>query len=217
VKADHRLGDAQSADRVGGAFTEAIIKQMAAGTEQPVILPMSNPTRLAEATPADLLRWTDGRALVATGSPFAPVRVGPHLRSIGQANNALVFPGLGLGTIVSQARRVTDGMIHAAAQAIASVADAGWPEQALLPDIGSIRATSRAVAVAVARAAISDGVAQRQLADGSIEAAVLGAEWTPDYRPIVAVWATRIGEPRVTTKTTQSKTAQGLLGSHRFG
>ena len=101
---------------VHGAFTEQIVREMAAHVDQPVILPMSNPTSLSEATPADLVRWTGGRALIATGSPFGPVTYQGVTYQIGQANNALIFPGLGLGTLLSRARRITDHMITAAAQ-----------------------------------------------------------------------------------------------------
>src|SRR5437588_95370 len=101
-----------------GTFTEAVVRTMAQGCEQPIILPLSNPTRLSEADPADLIRWSDGRALVATGSPFEPVTYDKVSYVVGQANNALVFPGLGLGAVVARASRVTDHMILAAAQAV---------------------------------------------------------------------------------------------------
>jgi malate dehydrogenase (oxaloacetate-decarboxylating) len=112
---------------VPGAFDEATVTAMAAAVERPIILPLSNPTSLAEAIPADLLAWTEGRALVATGSPFAPVTHDKTTHVIGQANNALVFPGLGLGTIVSRARLLTDAMFAAAAQAVANLVDASQP------------------------------------------------------------------------------------------
>lgn len=112
---------------VGGAFTEEIVKEMASHVERPAILPMSNPTPLSEAKPQDLIEWTEGRALVTTGSPFAPVEYGGVTYEIGQANNALVFPGLGLGTIVSKARLMTDSMFVASAEAIASMVNVGKP------------------------------------------------------------------------------------------
>ena len=108
-----------------GAFTEAIVRDMAAHTDRPIIMPLSNPTSKAEALPADLLAWTDGRALVATGSPFAPVELDGVTYRIAQANNALVFPGLGLGVTVARAHRITDRMIAAAADAVARLSDAG--------------------------------------------------------------------------------------------
>ena len=107
-----------------GAFTEEIVREMARHTPRPVIFPLSNPTSKSEAVPADLLRWTEGRALVGTGSPFAPVEVNGKLVPIAQVNNSYIFPGLALGILVSRARRVTDGMIMAAAKALASLSPA---------------------------------------------------------------------------------------------
>jgi malate dehydrogenase (oxaloacetate-decarboxylating) len=112
---------------VAGAFTEEIVKEMAAHVERSVILPMSNPTALSEAKPADLITWTDGRVLVATGSPFAPVTYKKTTYVIGQANNAFIFPGLGLGTIVSRARIIANSMLAAAAQAVADMIDVSHP------------------------------------------------------------------------------------------
>jgi malate dehydrogenase (oxaloacetate-decarboxylating) len=149
-----------------------------------VILPMSNPTHLAEAVPADLLRWTDGRALVATGSPFEPVAHEGVTYEIGQANNALVFPGLGLGVIAARATRVTDGMIVAAAQSIAELVDTSTPGASLLPKVEGLRATSAAVAAAVARAAQRDGVAGVAV-DGDVEDRIRRLMWKPAYRPVL--------------------------------
>ncbi len=167
-----------------GAFTEAIVKDMAAHVQRPVILPMSNPTELAEAVPADLIAWTEGRALVATGSPFSPVRYGDIDFVFGQANNALVFPGIGLGVIAAQASRVTDGMLAAAAHAVASLTDSARQGAALLPPVAELRDTSVAVAVAVARAAREDGVARATLGE-DLTAQVKDLMWQPVYRPIV--------------------------------
>ncbi|MFB7502190.1 NAD-dependent malic enzyme [Streptomyces broussonetiae] len=184
----------------GGAFTEEIVRAMAAHTERPIILPMSNPTDLAEATPADLLDWTDGKALVATGSPFAPVEREGTTYEIGQANNALVFPGLGLGTIVARASRITDGMLRAAADAVArrtgETGDAGGAggtgstsasrqDASLLPPVRDLRATSEAVAVAVVRAAVAEGVARADVGDAA--QAVRAARWEPVYPPVEVV------------------------------
>jgi len=166
-----------------GAFTEEIVRTMAAGCERPILLPLSNPTRLAEATPGDLLRWTDGRALVATGSPFDPVTLDKVTYVIGQANNALVFPGLGLGAVVARAARVTDGMIFAAAEAVAGLVDPSTPGASLLPQINDVRETSVAVAGAVAGAARDAGVARAPL-DADLEAQVRRAMWEPVYRPV---------------------------------
>jgi malate dehydrogenase (oxaloacetate-decarboxylating) len=119
---------------------------MAAHTQRPIILPMSNPTPLAEATPADLMRWTGGRALVATGSPFPRVTLDGATYVIPQANNALVFPGLGLGVVVSRAKRITDRMFFAAAQAVAAMVDPAQPGAPLLPQVTNLRTVSAAVA-----------------------------------------------------------------------
>ncbi|KUN30125.1 NAD-dependent malic enzyme [Streptomyces antibioticus] len=170
----------------GGAFTETVVRAMAAHTDRPIILPMSNPTRLAEAVPAELLDWTDGRALVATGSPFEPVTRDGVTHLIGQANNALVFPGLGLGAVVARATRVTDGMLSAAAHAVAAQVDPTAPGAAILPLTNELRRTSTAVAVAVARAAAEDGVARTAI-DATIEERVREAMWEPVYRPVTAV------------------------------
>ena len=108
---------------------------MAAHTERPIIMPLSNPTSRCEALPEDLIHWTDGRALVATGSPFPPVNYGDRVYTIAQANNALVFPGLGLGVTVARARRITDPLIAAASDAVARLSDAATPGSALLPPL----------------------------------------------------------------------------------
>jgi malate dehydrogenase (oxaloacetate-decarboxylating) len=144
---------------VGGAFTESIVRKMAEHVERPMIFPLSNPTERIEAVPADLITWTDGRALVGTGTPWEPVPFQGIEYGIGQANNALVYPGIGLGTLVSRAGHVTDGMLLAAAEAIAGLVDTHRPGAALLPDVENLRASSATVAVAVARQAVADGVA----------------------------------------------------------
>jgi len=167
-----------------GAFTEEIVRQMAAHAPRPVILPMSNPTELAEATPADLIAWTDGQALVATGSPFGPVHHNGRRFEIGQANNALVFPGIGLGVIAAEATRVTDGMLAAAAHAVANLIDSSAPGASLLPPVEELRDTSLAVAVAVVEAAEKDGVA-RATPRADLTEHVRSLMWQPAYRPIV--------------------------------
>jgi malate dehydrogenase (oxaloacetate-decarboxylating) len=164
-----------------GAFTEQIVRELASHVERPVILPMSNPTELAEATADELISWTKGRALVATGSPFEPVEWGGTSYVIGQANNALVFPGIGLGVIAAQASRVTDGMLAAAAHAVAHLTDTSKLGAPLLPPVEQLRSTSVAVAVAVARAAEQDGVARAQPQSRDPQDLM----WQPDYRPIV--------------------------------
>jgi malate dehydrogenase (oxaloacetate-decarboxylating) len=166
-----------------GAFTEAVVRDMAAHTEWPVILPMSNPTALSEAAPADLIKWTDGRALVATGSPFGAVNHGGIRYEIGQANNALIFPGLGLGVIAARARRVTDGMLLAAARAVADLVDISTPGASLLPLVADLRETSVTVATAVARAAEAEGVTSATL-DADLVGQVRALMWEPRYRPV---------------------------------
>ncbi|MGO8870707.1 MAG: NAD-dependent malic enzyme [Acidimicrobiales bacterium] len=164
-----------------GAFSELAIREMAARTKAPIVLPLSNPTANSEAAPSDVLAWSDGRALVATGSPFPPVRVGGAERVIGQANNVFVFPGVGLGTIVSGAAEVTDRMFLVAATTLAGlVSDDRLEEGALYPALSDLRQVSRQVAVAVATEARSSG--RCRLEPGtSLDAAVEAAMWTPDY------------------------------------
>ncbi len=143
-----------------GAFTEEIVRTMAAHTERPIIFPLSNPTSKSEAIPADLLLWTEGRAIIGTGSPFAPVEFGAKKIPISQVNNSYIFPGLALGILVSRARRVTDAMMMAAAKALAALSPARQDKNApLLPPIGDSRKVSLVVAEAVGRQAIADGVA----------------------------------------------------------
>jgi malate dehydrogenase (oxaloacetate-decarboxylating) len=168
-----------------GAFTEAIVRQMAAHVERPVIMPLSNPTSRAEAVPADLIAWTDGRALVATGSPFDPVSHEGTTYRIAQANNALVFPGLGLGVAVARARRVSDRMLAAAADAVAGLSDATTRGAPLLPPVDNLREVSATVAVAVAKAAVADGLAEVAL-DDPIQL-VHQAMWQPEYPRVEAV------------------------------
>jgi malate dehydrogenase (oxaloacetate-decarboxylating) len=168
-----------------GAFSEPIVRRMAAAVERPIILPLSNPTSRCEALPEDLLRWTDGRALVATGSPFPPVDHDGQRYVIAQANNALVFPGLGLGVAVSRARRVSDAMIAAAAQAVAELSDVRRPGAALLPPVDDLRLVSAAVGIAVARAAAAEGLGEVELSDPVQQ--VHEAMWRPEYPHVEAV------------------------------
>ncbi|WP_142343358.1 oxaloacetate-decarboxylating malate dehydrogenase [Bacillus cereus] len=177
---------------VAGAFKEAIIKEMASHVERPIILPMSNPTPLAEAKPADLIEWTEGRALVATGSPFEPVTYNGVTYVIGQSNNALIFPGLGLGTIVVRASVMTDGMFAAAAEAVASMVDTSQPGAPILPEVEELRNISEMVAIEVAKVAVAEGVARVNLSDNDIKMAVQEAMWKPEYRQIKAVEKVRI-------------------------
>lgn len=168
---------------VGGAFSEAMIRDMAAHTERPIIMPLSNPTANAEAMPRDIIPWTDGRAIIATGSPFAPVSYNGKTYEIAQGNNAFVFPGLGLGVIISKANRVTDAMIRAAAHTLADHSPSKKdPTASLLPSFDDIVTVSQAIAKAVARQAIADGVAG---IDGKadLDFLIKRHTWEPKYYP----------------------------------
>jgi len=152
---------------------------MARHVERPLVFPMSNPTSQSEARPCDLLAWTGGRALVATGSPFEPVRFDGRDVAFGQGNNAFVFPGVGLGVMVSGAIEVTDAMFSAAARQLASEVDASdLAEGRLFPRVRDLRRISAAIARAVAREAVSSGLG-RSLTDEQIARAVAGAMWEP--------------------------------------
>jgi malate dehydrogenase (oxaloacetate-decarboxylating) len=154
---------------------------MAEAVERPVLMPLSNPTCQSEATPADLMAWTDGRALVATGSPFEPVAVGGRASRISQGNNAFVFPGLGLGVLVAEAREVSDGMCHAAAVALADQVSPGdLASGSLFPPIRDLRRVATHIAEAVVREARDTGLG-RALPDEAIADAVSAAQWSPCY------------------------------------
>ena len=170
-----------------GAFTEAIVRDMAAHTDRPIIMPLSNPTSKCEALPDDLIAWTDGRVLTATGSPFGPVTYRGRTYHVAQSNNALVFPGLGLGVTVSKASRISERMIAAAADAVARLSDAATPGAPLLPPMDDLRAVSAAVAIAVATAAADEGLAQVELHDPIQQ--IYDAMWRPDYPRIELTWS----------------------------
>jgi malate dehydrogenase (oxaloacetate-decarboxylating) len=164
-----------------GIFSEAVVRAMAEHVERPAIFPLSNPTSQAEAVPADLVAWTGGRALIATGSPFPPVIFEGRTLRIGQGNNAFVFPGLGLGALVSEARAVTSSMFRVAAQTLAGAVSAADLEAgALFPPIGQLRPVTAAIAEAVVRTAREDGVGSA-IPDAGIPAAVAAAMWEPAY------------------------------------
>lgn len=166
-----------------GAFTEEIVREMGRNAERPVIFPLSNPTSKSEAVPADLLRWTDGRAIVGTGSPFAPVDFGGRGVPISQVNNSYIFPGLALGILVSRASRVTDGMMMAAAKALAGLSPSRQDKDApLLPPIADSRKVSRAVATAVGQAAMAAGVSELPDAE-TLERELDAYVWEPVYLP----------------------------------
>lgn len=168
-----------------GAFTPTIIREMAAHCEQPIIMPLSNPTSRCEAVPSDVIDWTQGRALIATGSPFEPVVYDGVTYEIAQANNALVFPGIGLGVITAKASRVSDGMILAAADAVARATRATEIGSSLLPSISELRHVSASVGLAVAQQAISEGLAHREVTD--LVQAVSDNMWRPVYPQVEVV------------------------------
>lgn len=163
-----------------GSFTKEVVEAMVANTDHPKIFPLSNPTKLHEAMPDDLIKWSDGKALVATGVPVDPVTASNGVTyEIGQANNMLVYPGLGLGTIVAKAKVLSDGMISAAAHALGGMVDASQPGAPVLPPVSRLSEMSFRVAVAVAKQAIAEGLNQVEIDD--VEAAVKAAQWTPEY------------------------------------
>ena len=164
-----------------GAFSESIVREMAKKVDGPIIFPLSNPTDRSEATPADLLRWTAGRALIATGSPFAPVDLGGKQIPIGQCNNVYIFPAVGLGLVASRARRVTDKMMIAAARALGENSPAlRDPKAALLPSLRDLRRIAREIAFAVGaeaqRAAVAAPSTPAELRDR-----ILATQWVPEY------------------------------------
>ncbi|MBU7568182.1 NAD-dependent malic enzyme [Weissella hellenica] len=161
-----------------GHFTEEIVREMAAHAERPIILPLSNPTKLHEAIPEDVINWSEGRALVATGMPFEPVNYDGVAYHIGQANNAVVYPGIGLGVIASKANLLTENMLSASATALGELVDTSKVGSAILPSFEKLSEISTAVATAVAQAAIDDGVAQQQ---GDAKTLVEKYQWHPVY------------------------------------
>jgi malic enzyme len=164
-----------------GTFGEEVVREMARHVERPLVFPMSNPTSQSEATPADVLAWTEGRALVATGSPFDPVRVGGREVEIAQGNNVYVFPGVGLGAMVSDATEVTAGMFRGAARQLAAeVSDADLARGRLFPPVRELRRVAASIARAVAREASASG-AGRPLSDDAIAGDVAAAMWEPGY------------------------------------
>jgi malic enzyme len=168
---------------VGGVFDEAVVRTMAGGANRPVILPLSNPTSKSEAMPVDILRWSDGRAIVATGSPFDAVEVEGQRHEIGQANNVFIFPGLGLGAIVAETTSITPRMFLLAAHALAEAVTAErLATGAIYPPVDALRAVSRAIAARVAREAVDVGLAGIDPAT-DIDALVDDAMWWPEYVP----------------------------------
>jgi malate dehydrogenase (oxaloacetate-decarboxylating) len=170
---------------VAGLFTEEVVREMAAHVARPLVFPLSNPTANAEGHPRDLLTWTEGRALIATGSPFGSVTYAGRTVPIGQGNNAFVFPGVGLGVLVAEAQRVSDAMFAVAAEALAAqVTEARLAEGWLYPPIGTLRAVTARVALAVARQARDEGLG-RPGSDEELERTVADAMWEPVYPELV--------------------------------
>jgi malate dehydrogenase (oxaloacetate-decarboxylating) len=180
----------------GGCFTREVVRQMAAKNERPVIMPLSNPTSMAEAVPADIYDWTDGKALVATGSPFAPVTVNGQLRRTGQCNNVFVFPGMGLGVLASGAREVRPAFFTAAAHAVSDcVSRAEREEGMLVPAVATLKAVSAKVALAVAMKAVLEGVDrscvyatfQHNQDETRMKQLIHKMRWNPQYLPLVGM------------------------------
>jgi malate dehydrogenase (oxaloacetate-decarboxylating) len=169
-----------------GGFTEEAVREMARHVERPVIFPLSNPTSRSEATPQNLMEWTEGRALVGTGSPFEPVNVGGRRVPVAQTNNSYIFPGLALGIVASRARHVTDTMVKAAArELVRHLPTQKDKEGSLLPPLSEARALGRLIGEAVGRQAILDGEAQVT----SVEELMHGIEaniWEPVYEPYLS-------------------------------
>lgn len=165
-----------------GAFTEEIVKEMAAHTPRPIIMPLSNPTKLAEAKAKDLIEWTDGKALVGTGIPAADVEYNGVTYQIGQANNALMYPGLGLGLIASTATRVNAEIISQASRALGGIVDVTKPGAAILPPVAKITEFSQTIAETVAKSVVAQKLNREEITD--IKEAVESAKWIPEYKSL---------------------------------
>jgi malate dehydrogenase (oxaloacetate-decarboxylating) len=172
-----------------GSFTQEVVQEMAKHVERPIILPLSNPTKLHEAKPEDLIHWTDGRALVATGSPFPPVKYKGKEIEVAECNNSVCFPGIGLGGVLCKTKLMTDKMLVAAVTALAKEAPAMQdPEKALVPGVEQARRVSVKIAVAVIRCAVEEGLAQTPdipTSDEELQQWVEAQMWDPVYRPYV--------------------------------
>ncbi|MFZ0229511.1 MAG: malic enzyme-like NAD(P)-binding protein, partial [Mycobacterium sp.] len=169
-----------------GAFTEAIVRELASKTQRPIIFPLSNPTSRAEAHPAELDRWTDGRALIATGSPFAPLQRNGVDYVVAQCNNVYIFPAMGLAVTAAQATRVTDEMMRVAAATLGDASPALTdPNLPLLPSWSDVPDVAVRIAQAVAAQAVADGVAPKRSSE-ELADRIAQVHWTPDYPPTQA-------------------------------
>jgi malate dehydrogenase (oxaloacetate-decarboxylating) len=171
-----------------GAFTQEIVQEMASHVDRPIIFPLSNPTRLHEAQPNDLIHWTKGKALVSTGSPFPPVKYEGKEIEIAECNNSTCFPGIGLGSVLCRARLVSDGMLVAAVKALAAQSPAlKDPTAALLPDVAEVREISVKIAKEVIKQAVKEGLAQEKdipTEDSELNEWVREQMWAPVYREL---------------------------------
>ena len=173
---------------VAGAFDRPVVEALCRGCERPIVLPLSNPTTLAEVTPADLMRWSGGRVLVATGSPFPPVTHGGRQRSVGQCNNCFVFPGLGFAAMAVEASEVSEGMIDASIEALAGCIPAAEdPDAPLMPSLERVQEVSRRVAEAVATAAVQEGLTREGLSVDDAHRRLASSRWRPRYPAVEAV------------------------------
>jgi malate dehydrogenase (oxaloacetate-decarboxylating) len=159
-----------------GAFTESLVREMARKAARPIIFPLSNPTARSEATAEDLIRWTEGRAVIASGSPFEPVRFGSSVIPIAQCNNVYIFPAVGLGVVASEASRLTDGMMQAAARALA----ANSPADRLLPELHQLREVAVEIAMAVGLEGQSVGAAPLTTSE-TLRERIMKTRWSPQY------------------------------------
>ena len=162
-----------------GAFSETIVKEMAAHTARPIIMPLSNPTKLAEATAKDLIEWTNGKALIGTGIPAADVEYKGVTYQIGQANNALMYPGLGLGLIASTSTRVNDEIISQASRALGGIVDVTKPGASILPPVAKLTEFSQIIAETVVKSVVDQKLNREEITD--VKAAVEAAKWVPEY------------------------------------